>query len=164
MVRLGAASRASVVYDPDTGKDLVIQDGHWIVVFGAPGSSSSSVYFMLCCSRWAAARKMKTIPSKADRTLVSRARVHGLRVVRLNMLPNMLLPNLQFFFAGGLAVLLKELPKQAALDQRPLLSQRPPAPPGARCRISQRLPPIDSRCRPAARLTSSAAWRAPFRV
>jgi O-antigen ligase len=116
------------VYDPDTGKDLVIQDGHWIVVFGRQGIVGFVCYFMLLLLPvWQAARRMKTIPSKADRTLVA-ALAFMVSVCAINMLPNMLLPNLQFFFAGGLAVLLKELPKQAALDQKAALSKRPPDP------------------------------------
>jgi hypothetical protein len=116
------------VYDPDTGKDLVIQDGHWIVVFGRQGLVGFVCYFLLLLLPvWQAARKMRTIPSKADRTLLS-ALALMVSVCAINMLPNMMLPNLQFFFAGGLAVLIKELPKQAVADKEAALSQRPPEP------------------------------------
>jgi hypothetical protein len=102
------------VYDADTGKDLVIQDGHWIVVFGKQGVVGFCCYFLLLLVPvWQALRKMRTVPNKSDRVLLS-ALALMVSICAINMLPNMLLPNLQFFFAGGLAVLLKELPKQAA--------------------------------------------------
>jgi hypothetical protein len=58
----------------------------------------------------------------------------------VNKLPNMGLPNLQFFYAAGLATLLNELPKQAAEEQRASLraqqekvsASRAPARPGLR--------------------------------
>lgn len=105
------------VYDGDTGKDIVIQDGHWIVVFGRQGVVGFCCYFLLLLLPvWQAFRRMRNVPAKSDRVLLS-ALALMVSVCAINMLPNMLLPNLQFFFAGGLAVLLKELPKQAAKER-----------------------------------------------
>jgi hypothetical protein len=128
------------VYSEETGKDLVIQDGAWIGLFGTHGVLGFVCFFaVLLLPIFQAARKMRRIKSKSDRTMLA-----GLgflvAVCCVNMLPNMGLPNLQFFFAAGLATLLNELPKQAAEEQRASLraqqekvsASRAPARPGLR--------------------------------
>jgi hypothetical protein len=59
---------------------------------------------------------MRRIQSRAQRSLLA-----GLGfiviVCSVNMLPNMQFPTLQFYFAAGLAVLMKELPKRAAEER-----------------------------------------------
>jgi hypothetical protein len=101
------------VYDSDTGKDLVVQDGAWIARFGTHGTVGFVCYFLvLLLPIVAAARRMTRIPNRRDRTLLCGL---GFMVVVccVNMLPNMQLPNLQFLFAAALATLLEQLPKQA---------------------------------------------------
>jgi hypothetical protein len=104
------------VYDPETAKDLVIQDGHWIAVFGMQGLVGFSCFFALMVIPVViAARKMKHVKVRHDQVLLA-----GLAFIvvicSVNMLPNMQLPYLQFIFATGLAVLMNELPKQAQRD------------------------------------------------
>ena len=104
------------VYDADTGKDFIVQDGHWIALFGQHGTVGFVCYFLLLLLPiYQAARRMQTVPSREDRTLMA-ALAYMVVVCAVNMLPNMPLPNLQFYFAAGLAVLAKELPKQATAD------------------------------------------------
>ncbi|MET0386226.1 MAG: hypothetical protein ABW321_09730, partial [Polyangiales bacterium] len=117
------------VYDDETGKDLVVQDGAWIAMFGTHGTVGFVCYFAVML--WpivAAARGMRRIREKPDRVLIAGL---GFMVVvcGVNMLPNMHLPNLQFFFAAALATLVRELPRQAALAARQakLESDRPPS-------------------------------------
>jgi hypothetical protein len=105
------------VYDAETGKDIVIQDGHWITVFGQMGLVGFVCFYApLLWPVVQAARGMRKIQSRAQRSLLG-----GLGfiviVCSVNMLPNMQFPTLQFYFAAGLAVLMKELPKRAAEER-----------------------------------------------
>jgi hypothetical protein len=106
------------VYDAETGKDIVIQDGHWISVFGQMGLLGFACFFALLL--WPlieASRNIRKIKSRSSRHLLA-----GLgyitAICAVNMLPNMQFPNLQFYFAAGLAVLLKEIPKHEAQRDR----------------------------------------------
>jgi O-antigen ligase len=106
------------VYSEETGKDLVIQDGAWIGLFGTHGVLGFVCFFaVLVIPIFQAARKMNRIKSKSDRIMMS-GLAFLVTVCCVNMLPYMGLPNLQFFFAAGLATLLNELPKQAADERR----------------------------------------------
>jgi len=101
------------VYDAETGKDLVVQDGAWIAIFGTHGIWGFSCYFaVLLLPIVQLARNLKRVSNKVDRTLLAGLGVM-VTVCCVNMLPNMNLPNLQFFFAAGLATLASELPKTA---------------------------------------------------
>jgi len=102
------------VYSEETGKDLVVQDGAWIARFGTHGTIGFVCFFaILLLPIVVAARRIKRIKSTTDRTLVA-GLAFMVTVCCVNMLPNMGLPNLQFFFAAGLATLINELPRQAA--------------------------------------------------
>jgi hypothetical protein len=104
------------VYEAETGKDFVVQDGHWIALFGTHGLVGFTCYFsLLLLPVYQATRKMHLIPARSDRALLAGL---GFIVVMcsVNMLPNMQLPNLQFYFAAGLGALMNTLPKQAALE------------------------------------------------
>jgi hypothetical protein len=116
------------VYDAETAKDLVIQDGQWIAVFGTQGLAGFLCYFgLMLVPVVAAARQMRHVKHRREQVMLA-----GLAFIvamcSLNMLPNMQLPYLQFVFAMGLGVLMKELPKQtrAADSKRP--SQAPETP------------------------------------
>lgn len=105
------------VYDPDSGKDLVVQDGYWIAVFGQLGLSGFLCVFGLMLTPIIQARgTIRSLRGKIDRTLLA-----GLATVvticSINLLPNMALPNLQLFFAAGLAVLTRTMPRQAMPDK-----------------------------------------------
>ncbi|MET0388703.1 MAG: hypothetical protein ABW321_22215 [Polyangiales bacterium] len=104
------------VYDPDTAKDLVIQDGHWIIVFGTQGLIGFCCFFFVQVLPVLNARKqMRRVKLRRDQVLLAG---FGFVVVMcsVNMLPNMQLPYLQFVFAAGLSVLMKELPRQATAE------------------------------------------------
>jgi O-antigen ligase len=105
------------VFDAETGKDVVIQDGHWITVFGQMGLVGFVCFYApLLWPVVEAARGMRKIQSRAQRSLLAGL---GFIVVvcSVNMLPNMQFPTLQFYFAAGLAVLIRELPKRAAEER-----------------------------------------------
>jgi hypothetical protein len=103
------------VYDPESAKDLVIQDGHWISVFGTSGLVGFCCFFaLLLLPVFRAARLISKVRVKREALLVAGLALIAV-VCSVNMLPNMQLPYLQFVFASGLAVLVTELPKQAAL-------------------------------------------------
>jgi hypothetical protein len=115
------------VYSEETGKDLVVQDGAWIARFGTHGTVGFVCYFAcLLVPLFMAARKMKRIKSGTDRALLT-GLAFMVTVCCVNMLPNMHLPVLQFFFAAGLATLLDELPRQAALAARAAKAKEPAA-------------------------------------
>jgi hypothetical protein len=106
------------VYSEETGKDLVVQDGAWIARFGTHGTVGFVCYFLvLLLPIVVAARKMRRVKSSTDRTLLT-GLAFMVTVCCVNMLPNMGLPNLQFFFAAGLATLINELPRQAAMEAK----------------------------------------------
>ncbi|HKU40013.1 MAG TPA: O-antigen ligase family protein, partial [Polyangiales bacterium] len=127
------------VYDPEIGKDLVIQDGHWIPLFGTHGTVGFVCYFVLMLlpvvHAW---RKMKNIPIRSDRILLT-ALALIVAICCVNELPNMNLPNLQFFLAGGLAVLLVELPKVAAQQRRAAEMSSDPVPAEAEVQATARV-------------------------
>lgn len=101
------------VYDEETGKDLVIQDGAWIAQFGTHGTLGFLCYFaVLILPLWQAARGLKRVRSQTDRTLLG-GLAFIVTVCAINTLPNMALPNLQFLFAAALAVVVKEMPRRA---------------------------------------------------
>jgi O-antigen ligase len=102
------------VYDAETGKDLVVQDGAWISLFGTHGTLGfACYYFILLAPIFATARRWRRVRDPVDRTLLT-SLCFIVVVCAVNTLPNTSLPNLQFFFAAALATLLEELPKQAA--------------------------------------------------
>jgi hypothetical protein len=106
------------VYDPDSAKDLVIQDGQWIAVFGTQGVIGFLCYFsLMVLPVFNAPRQMRRVKRRDDRTLLI---TFGFVVVicAVNMLPNMALPFLQFVFATGLATLMREVPRQEALERQ----------------------------------------------
>jgi hypothetical protein len=105
------------VYDENYGKDLVVQDGYWIAVFGQQGLVGFLCFFTLML--WPVvtlARSMRKLKGSSDRVLLGGL---GIMVVicAVNLLPNMALPNLQLFFAAGLAVLTKTLPIQVRVER-----------------------------------------------
>jgi hypothetical protein len=119
------------VYDAETGKDIVVQDGHWIAVYGQQGLVGFIGFFgMLLLPVFQAARGMRRIRDKSQRTLLA-GFGYIVAICAVNMLPNMQLPQLQFYFAAGLAVLVKELPRQARRKSEapsaPIESNPPPA-------------------------------------
>jgi hypothetical protein len=100
------------VYDPQTAKDLVIQDGHWIAVFGAHGLVGFVCFFaLMVLPVLLIGRGLQRLPHGPERTMLG-----GLgfivAICSVNMLPNMQLPYLQFVFAAGLAVLTESLPRR----------------------------------------------------
>jgi hypothetical protein len=106
------------VYDAETAKDLVIQDGHWISVFGTHGLVGFCCFFgLLLLPVLQAARGMRKLRNRSEQVMLTG---FGFIVVvcSVNMLPNMQLPYLQFYFAAGLAVLIKEMPMRAAREAR----------------------------------------------
>jgi hypothetical protein len=105
------------VYDAESAKDLVIQDGQWIVIFGTQGFIGFCCYFaFMVLPVFRAPKQLKKVKRKDDRILLV---AFGYLVVicAVNMLPNMHLPNLQFVFAMGLSALLREVPREEAMER-----------------------------------------------
>jgi hypothetical protein len=105
------------VYDPDSAKDLVIQDGQWIVVFGTQGLIGFCCYFALMVLPVVRAPKqMRRIKRKDDQVMLS---AFGYLVVMCaaNMLPNMHLPYLQFILAMGFGTLMREVAREEAAER-----------------------------------------------
>ena len=112
------------VFDAETAKDLVIQDGQWIVVFGQSGLLGFLCYFsVLLVPVWQLARGLKRVAGRSERSMLVG---FGFCVVvcAVNMLPNMQLPYLQFLFASGLAVALGCMTRQGSRPA-PARSLRP---------------------------------------
>jgi hypothetical protein len=118
------------VYDDYLGKDLVIQDGYWIVVFGQTGLFGFLCTFSLILLPILRARKaVRKLRGRVDLALLSGLAVM-VTICAVNLLPNMSLPNLQLFFAAGLAVLAREMPRQAR-QEAAIQVTRPSVRPGS---------------------------------
>jgi len=112
------------VYDAESAKDLVIQDGQWIAVFGTQGLIGFCCYFALMVLPVLRARKqMRRIKRRDDQVLLAG---FGYLVVicAVNMLPNMHLPYLQFIFALGFSALMLEVPREEALERSQSMQPR----------------------------------------
>jgi hypothetical protein len=113
------------VYDPESAKDLVIQDGQWIAVFGTQGLMGFLCYFgLMLVPVVVAARQIKRVQRRSEQVMLA-GFAFIVAMCSLNMLPNMQLPYMQFVFAMGLGVLMKELPKEGALTASKAESQAP---------------------------------------
>jgi len=129
------------VFDAETAKDLVIQDGQWIVVFGQSGLIGFLGYFaLLLLPVWQLARGLKRVAARSERTLLA-GFGFGVVVCSVNMLPNMQLPYLQFMFAAGLAVVCGVLSRPGS-RAAPARSVRPSRRPSQRPSRSAPLRPI----------------------
>jgi hypothetical protein len=125
------------VYDEETAKDQVIQDGQWIVIFGTQGFIGFCCYFaLIVLPVLRAPRQLRRVQRKDDKALLVG---FGYLVVMcaVNMLPNMHLPYLQFVFAMGFGALMREVPREEAMERaqsmrphEPKTSTRPPPPQG----------------------------------
>lgn len=121
------------VYDEETAKDLVIQDGQWIVIFGTQGFIGFCCYFaLIVLPVLRASSQIRKVKRKDDKVLLVG---FGYLVVMcaVNMLPNMHLPYLQFIFAMGFGALMREVPREEAFERAQSLhpderkpSMRPP--------------------------------------
>jgi hypothetical protein len=113
------------VYDAESAKDLVIQDGQWIVIFGTQGLIGFCCYFaFMVLPVFRAPKQMRRVKRKDDQVLLV---AFGYLVVicAVNMLPNMHLPYLQFIFAMGLAALMHEVPREEAVERSQSLQPGP---------------------------------------
>lgn len=104
------------VYDRDSAKDLTVQDGYWIAVFGQQG-----VVGFLCCFMpllyplWGLVKRTKGLRQKTDRIMLG-GLAFMVAICAVNVLPNMSLPNLQLVLAMGLSVLAREMPRAEKRD------------------------------------------------
>ncbi|HEX2676951.1 MAG TPA: hypothetical protein VHM19_09935 [Polyangiales bacterium] len=106
------------MYDPITGKDLTVQDGQWVIVYGQLGICGFLLFYgVMLTPGILLAFRMNRIPKHSDRALLAGfAFITSLCAV--NSLPNMYLPVLPFFLSGGLVALAIELPKHSAAAER----------------------------------------------
>ena len=101
------------VFDEQTGKDISVTDGYWIIQLGSRGVMGLGIAFtLLLLPAFLALRASRRIPDREQRLMLAgMALIHMVYV--FDLLPNGLYNTLPFFFAGGLARLAKELPRQA---------------------------------------------------
>ncbi|MFW5690000.1 MAG: O-antigen ligase family protein, partial [Spirochaetota bacterium] len=90
------------VYDPETGEDLSITDGDWMIQLGTRGLAGFiGLYGLLALAVVRAWRRHKRIPSRRVQVLLAAfALISSLQTV--DLLPNGLFHYLPFFFAGAL--------------------------------------------------------------
>jgi hypothetical protein len=106
------------IYDPETGEDLSITDGDWMIQVGSRGLIGFfGLYGILGLSIVIAQRRLKRIASSRDRILLSAlALISALETV--DLLPNGLFHYLPFFFAGAVAGLSDGMAKAADVARR----------------------------------------------
>lgn len=101
------------VFDPDSGADLSVTDGNWIIEVGCRGLIGFlALYCVLAIPIFRAARRMGRIRRDEDRVLLA-----GLALISalftVDLLPNGLFNDLPFFFAGAVAGLADGLSRAA---------------------------------------------------
>lgn len=106
------------IYDPETGEDLSITDGDWMIQLGTRGLMGFiGLYGILALSVVLAQRRLKKISSRRDRVLLA-----GLGLVSalqtVDLLPNGLFHFLPFFFAGAVSGLTEGLALAAAREKK----------------------------------------------
>ena len=96
----GAFGRGRV-YD-DTGKDISVTDGWWIIQLGGRGAVGLACLLGLLLLPIAYAyRNCRKIPDKKDRMLIGNLAIIAV-FYTLDLLPNGLYNSLPFFFSGAL--------------------------------------------------------------
>lgn len=124
------------VFDPETGQDMTVLDGYWLIryshagVFGMVGP-----YFLLLFPVLLAARRYKRIPWPGDRRMVLILAGTPL-VYAIDSLPNSFSLNLPFIMAGAVWSLAYNLSdpryiraEQQREQQMQSMHGRPPSPP-----------------------------------
>jgi hypothetical protein len=124
----------SRVYD-DTGKDISVTDGWWIIQLGGRGAVGLACLFgFLLLPIVYAHRNLKKIPDKKDRMLIANLAIIC-AVYVLDLLPNGLYNTLPFFLSGALlgvtegiiAAARKNMP--LPMQQQPMMAAAAPQPP-----------------------------------
>jgi hypothetical protein len=101
------------LFDNEMGKDVVVQDGEWVIGLGQRGAVGLFLrYLILLLPLFIVGRRLKHVPRRSDRVLVTAATLI-LAVCAVNTLPNMTLQNIPYYISGGLLALLRELPMEA---------------------------------------------------
>ncbi|MEC7522779.1 MAG: hypothetical protein VYE22_23015 [Myxococcota bacterium] len=112
------------VFDPETGEDLSITDGDWMIQFGTRGVVGFvALYGMLVFAIFVAQRRLKRIPDRRERLLLSGLALIS-ALITVDLLPNGLFNYLPFFFAGALVGLAEGISKRADRERRRLRRQR----------------------------------------
>ncbi|HJL18509.1 MAG TPA: hypothetical protein RMH99_22810, partial [Sandaracinaceae bacterium LLY-WYZ-13_1] len=106
------------VFDPESGEDLSVTDGDWMIQVGTRGLVGFvGLYGMLALAVVLAQRRLSKLRRRRDRLLLSAlALISALQTV--DLLPNGLFHYLPFFFAGAVAGLSDGLATQAARDRK----------------------------------------------
>lgn len=133
------------VYDEDTGKDLTLTDGEWIIVLGQFGAIGFIAEFgLLCMAVFRAAAALRFAQSEREKILLS---VLALMVAAsiFDLLPNAFLEPWTWLIAGALLGR-----AEALLARRTIAAKLPTATDGfnqfePRLQIEKRLKPISDR-------------------
>jgi hypothetical protein len=108
------------IFDPETGRDLSITDGDWMIQLGTRGLVGFiGLYGLLAFSVVLAQRRVARIKGKRQRILLGGvAMISALQTV--DLLPNGLFHYLPFFFAGAVAGLSEALAAARAAKKAPV--------------------------------------------
>ena len=130
------------VFDEETGADLSITDGDWMIQVGTRGVIGFfGLYGLLAFAVLIASRRIRTIRDKKDKILLaSLALISAL--IAVDLLPNGLFNYLPFFFAGAVHGVSHGMAKSAENERRAARAakaeaartkraSRPPASPAA---------------------------------
>jgi O-antigen ligase len=123
------------VHDPETGDDLSVQDGRWIIWMGKRGQVGFALFFALMLAPvLKAVRVAPKIASRPERVLVS-AFCMMVIIQVVDMLPNAGIASLPIFMTGALYGLLQVVPGEV-LARRKAERER---------KMKQRAPEADAR-------------------
>jgi len=123
--------RRAWVFDPETGDNLTVPDGYWIIQLGGRGLIGFlTAYALYTIPVFRAARSLRRVTSVEERTLlVGLALVVALRA--FDQLVNGFYSSYPLFLAGALAHLQWALPRVRAEATPASDTREPPAPPAA---------------------------------
>ena len=102
------------VYAAEDGRDMTVQDGWWIMIFGQQGFVGFICIFAVLLLPLFRLKKKTRKFARFDKHLIAGvALIAGLCAV--NTLPNMSFPNIHMIFVAGLSVLLKTTKKSCVI-------------------------------------------------
>lgn len=107
------------IFDPSTGEDMSVTDGHWIIQLGERGLVGYVAMFgMLLYPIVQAFRARKQITNRGDRHLVAALSLIA-AINAVDLLPNGLFSYLPYFYSGVLAGVLPAFTARRAAAKKP---------------------------------------------
>jgi hypothetical protein len=92
--------KRNMVFDPDSGKELSVSDGHWVIVYGVRGGWGFFTFFAFFLSPiWLLRKRLKKVQALDEKTMLAGlALIVG--VAAVDLVPNGLYNTIDLLFCG----------------------------------------------------------------